>query len=554
MKLATTTFFGRTATLARPGSYTSSWWGRFYAAGALLGLAACSPGYGGSDLEEKRENLTRSVVPSDFENAGVIGQGRDMVTEELRGDCVSSARTVNIPLQESSLRFDASLLKEEASEMLGFSVDAKARYKLVSGSARARFSRSLTNNSLSLGLFYVADYKMGVERLDQANLQWSVQPGDPDWIGRCGDQFLQQRERGGQLFLQYRIDFASAEAKQEFEASVGVSFTAGAVNVAVTRAASRFSSRATVHVEAFQSGGDVTRLSSILGGNGPDANGGRTIIECSMTNLAPCGQFMQNAITYASAQTASSFSETLRTNPADRTYLFKDWGVLGVDIPMRRVPTSVLATRETLRQLFDGQVEFADRVALLRSGRIFVQPELRGQLNGYARRVQQNIAALTDGASYCYDELVDPADSVLVDECTRTVDHLDANRYDHSLTMDKLTVPPCEVKSVYTVTKDCGNDGLYAGPNRPDLHGGVCLFTNANCHLRSTYTENKSCGSGWVYAGPNRPDLHGGVCLHELSGRVSRTSYTTTKSCDYHGAYVGPNRPDLHGGYCVYIE
>ena len=413
----------------------------FCLATAALALTGCIPD-SGETLSTHESESDIPTVPAGIESAGVLGQGRNVVTEELRGDCVRSATTINIPLQEASLRFDSSLLKEEASEMLGFSMDAKARYKLVSGSARAKFSRSLTNNSLSVGMFYVADYRMGIERLDQGNLQWLVQPGAADWLNRCGDHFLHQRERGGQLYLLYRIDFSSTAARQDFEGSVGVSFPAGEVNASITRQSSRFVNRASVHVEAFQVGGDVTRLSSILGGGGADANAGRVIIECSMTNLAPCGTFMQNAINYASSQAAGSFSDSLRASPADRTYLFKDWSLLGVSIPVRAVPTAVKSARFALRELFDGQVEFADRVAVLKGGTLYVPPALQSQLTGYASAVQRNLAILTDAAARCYDGLVDPADAGQVAACTSgvTLSTLTSVGYDASLTMDKLVV------------------------------------------------------------------------------------------------------------------
>jgi hypothetical protein len=384
------------------------------------------------------------VVPTGIETAGVLGQGRDFLTEEFRGDCVRSPTTITTPLQESSLRFGSSLLKEEASERLGFSLDAKARYKLVSGSARASFSRSLTTSSLSLGLYYMADYRMGVDRLDQANLQWLVPPGSPDWITRCGDHVLLQREKGGQLYLLYRIDFSSLAAKQEFEATVGANFPAGEVNTTVSRASSRFVNRASVHVEAFQVGGDVTRLSSILGSGGPDAGAGRVVLECSMSNLAPCGTFMQNAINYASAQTPGSFSDTLRASPADRTYLFKDWSVLGISIPVRAVPAAVRTSRFELRQRFDRQVEFADRVAVLRSGTIYVTPALRALLDGYQLAVQRNLDLLIDAAATCYERFTDPANPAQVAACTSGVSEpaLVAAGYDTALTMDKLVVDP----------------------------------------------------------------------------------------------------------------
>ncbi|WNG30902.1 hypothetical protein F0U62_47975 [Cystobacter fuscus] len=112
----------------------------------------------------------------------------------------------------------------------------------------------------------------------------------------------------------------------------------------------------------------------------------------------------------------------------------------------------------------------------------------------------------------------------------------------------------CDIVSQYTTTKDCGYDGVYVGPNKPEEHGGVCLYTGPQCILTSRYTLTKNCGTGWVYAGPNMPDLHGGVCLRELNGTVLYTFYTTIKSCPYGGIYVGPNRPDLHGGYCLYTD
>lgn len=397
------------------------------------------------------------VTPIGIETAGAIGQGRNQITEELRADCVRSANTVTIPLQEASLRFDSSLLKQEASSMLGFSMDAKARFKMISGSARARFSRSLTSNSLSIGMFYVADYRTGIDRIDQASLQWLVDPNAPDWLNRCGDTVLYQRERGGQLYLMYRIDFSSLAARQEFEGSVGVSWPAGSVNTSVQQSASRFVGRASVHVEAFQVGGDVTRLSSVLGGGGPDAAAGRVVLDCSMTNLAPCGAFLQSAINYASSQATGSFSDSLRTTPADRSYLFKDWSILGVPAAVREVPAAVKSARLSLRQRFDAQVELADRIAIMRSGRIFVPAALRPLLDGYDLAVQTNLALLTDAAARCFDLLTDPSSATQLAACTNgaTLADLRSRGFDDSITMSSLNVDvrlPYAFGGMYQVT------------------------------------------------------------------------------------------------------
>ena len=100
------------------------------------------------------------------------------------------------------------------------------------------------------------------------------------------------------------------------------------------------------------------------------------------------------------------------------------------------------------------------------------------------------------------------------------------------------------------MTRECGANAVYAGPNRADLHGGTCLFfSDSVFRMHTSYTTTKDCGTG-VYLGPNRADEHGGTCLW-MQGYNVQTSYTMTKSCPSGGVYVGPNRPDLHGGVCL---
>lgn len=114
----------------------------------------------------------------------------------------------------------------------------------------------------------------------------------------------------------------------------------------------------------------------------------------------------------------------------------------------------------------------------------------------------------------------------------------------------------CEFETEYTLDKQCGGSGgVYVGPNRPEEHGGVCLYTNSECDIRTYYTLDKNCDQGWHYAGPNRADLHGGFCLMDANGHALRTHYTIEKDCGYFDeVYLGPNRPDLHGGVCLMAE
>ena len=105
----------------------------------------------------------------------------------------------------------------------------------------------------------------------------------------------------------------------------------------------------------------------------------------------------------------------------------------------------------------------------------------------------------------------------------------------------------------YTLSKNCGRDGIYAGPAKPEQHGGVCLYFSEDVFkIHTSYTEDKNCNYGGVYGGPNRADLHGGTCIW-AEGYTLQTTYTTTKVCGQNGTYIGPDRADVHGGYCLEI-
>lgn len=279
--------------------------------------------------------------------------------------------------------------------------------------------------------------------------------------------FLWQKDLGGQLFMLYRIDFSSESARQEFEAAVGVSWPMGEVNAKVTANASRFEGRAAVHVEAYQYGGDVTRLSSILGGTASDTStsAARVILDCSMTNLAPCGQFLERAITYASSQDAGAFSVTVGQRPADRRYTYKDWTMLGVNAPVRSIGAEVGTARFGLQQRFDKQIEIQERVTALKSGRLFVPPQLRSQLDAFELVVQRNILLIQDAVRACYDNLTNPQDPSQIGACVSAASEaaLVSRGYDTTLTMDRFTVDvrlPYVFGGMFQVDNACSCSGI----------------------------------------------------------------------------------------------
>ena len=118
-----------------------------------------------------------------------------------------------------------------------------------------------------------------------------------------------------------------------------------------------------------------------------------------------------------------------------------------------------------------------------------------------------------------------------------------------------------------TLTKECGPQGLYVGPNRADLHGGSCLYMpgkNINHVLSATYTLNQShcpyVSGSEVYVGPWKASEHGGYCLsvkdfsHMLFTSKTLNRNQCSNSPQYGTTvYVGPWKEGEHGGYCLTV-
>lgn len=271
---------------------------RMLVAGALAVLCtSCGEGMEALEAPEpavasQAQALEHVVVPVGITTEAVLGQGRNTITQEFRGMCVSGS-TINIPTQDATVRFDSSFSRDETNEMLGFSVEAKAHFLKWGASARAKFSRSLESKTYSITKVYGADYRLETRKLDEAHLTNIVSANDPNWLTRCGDEFMAQKQVGGQIFLLYRMDFDSVETKSDFQSSVGANWGAVEVNAELQKVASNFRGRASVHVEAYQQGGDVTQLGNIFSGIGGTVEPGRAAVDCNIDNLTACGEFMR---------------------------------------------------------------------------------------------------------------------------------------------------------------------------------------------------------------------------------------------------------------------
>ena len=107
----------------------------------------------------------------------------------------------------------------------------------------------------------------------------------------------------------------------------------------------------------------------------------------------------------------------------------------------------------------------------------------------------------------------------------------------------------CRISVQNVRTKKCAANGVYAGPNQVDEHGGTCIYANG-CRLTSIGVRHKICGDG-IYIGPNQAKEHGGSCVElKEEGWSLYVTRQNTRSRECGNAYyAGPN-PKKHGGTC----
>jgi hypothetical protein len=508
------------------------------ASALVLGCGEVPPEGSAEDapLETQTQQLEHVVVPVGITSEGVLGQGRNSLTQEFRGMCVS-APTVYIPTQEATIRFDSSFSRSETSEMMGFSVEAKATFAKWGASARAKFARSMESKTYSISNIYGADYRLETRKLDESRLSWIVPPSAPDWLTRCGDEFMMQKQVGGQLFLLYRIDFDSVESKSEFQGAVGGNFGVGSVNAEVEKKAQQFQGRASVHVEAFQSGGDVTQLGNIFSGIGGTIEPGRAAIDCNIDNLTACGEFMRLGLAYATAQTPDAFQPNLRANPADRAYLLKDWGALGAGTPSPAITTQIQYARRHLEELFSLQLEIQDRLQTLRRSQFPLRTEVQTLMQQYDTDSQYNINRILAASQKCYDQLVNLNNPSLVSACVNGAQEANMPGF------KALDIRKLDLRLPYTF------GGMYQvddsqTPRIVKILGTTLTIPPAN--VTNPATGGLSCPAGfqpYPYGRILTPGTQRGGTQYICMGTTTDSSLTW----NFHGAY----QRDSEGNYSV---
>lgn len=367
-----------------------------------------------------------------------LGRGRDAITEELRDFCIASTGTLmDYSSTNSRLFVDSAMSKTEIKESVELSVSASAGSEKIpmAASSEFNFKLKLEENDYSIVMVYGAEYIVGGRTLDPLTRRMLVMPSDPNWHARCGDHFLMQTEMGGQLFAVVRIEFDSISTKLDFSAKLGAKAAFTEVKKTLDANLSLYAGRATIHVEAFQKGGNVAAIGEVLGAAGA--------VDCGLGDMAKCDALITKALAYAGSP---NFIAGMNEKPADLRYYWASWKtVLGAAGPAdRTIPAELIQARKDLHGKALEQIALRDRArtvkAAISAGQIKATETFRAQLPNLEAAIVRNLELLGAASAACFDELNDPITPADVSRCVTEASSptLLSKGYDPSITLARL--------------------------------------------------------------------------------------------------------------------
>lgn len=377
-----------------------------------------------------------SFVPAGQQEDAMLATGYDTDTQRFVGTCVRG-KIEQHGQAKANISFSQSISESQLEKELGFEAGGKFRYGAAKIGASASFLKSQRSNAYSIVAVYSGDYKFKNELLVFENpkdpkakpeeiekerlsvVGQAVRHDDTRWMETCGEEYVQQIERGAKLFYSIRIDFSSQEEKDVFEASFSYDSSYASAHAHLKNSKKSFSKNTQVTIGALQIGGDVRRVTELFTSKeGEDGNGSGAslgFVKCSMGDFAKCDQVMANAWEYAT----KDFKEQLKTDPNPNSdsgpayinYITKKYSAAGIYNKYSSVLNKdVINKRAEIEAEFDRQVLLHAQADHLVNGKTVVLSKRQNKLmKEVMKTVKTNVDRLVKAAEVCYNKPVECA-------------------------------------------------------------------------------------------------------------------------------------------------
>jgi hypothetical protein len=426
----------------------------------------------------------------------------------------------------STFSFDQSLTESQASNELGFDVGGRARFGVVEASASSRFMRGSVSNQYSVSAVWLSEYRLPTQRLSTVqknDIGNAVYENHERWAETCGDEYVEEITKGAKLFFSIRVDFGSAEQKQQFEAKFQISGPLYSANADLSTASKQFSQNVKITVSALQIGGDVSKITGLFDNTGTGQTG---FIQCTLGDFSKCAQVISAAIGYAT-DTVHGFPSQIAPGampgPASLTYRTAKYSAAG--IYLSNYPYLDQANQEARGRLqsdFEKQFSLqvlADR--LLDEGMGDKQESLKKQRD----KIDFNISKILETSKTCYTTPL---------HCTDAVTSLQLETIDESL----FVLPPLPAASFRVMT---ASKGIWSRQDSCDYMNKTISFeiTLPLTNIKRPVTRFHNMSDFDPKEGASVILLVEGQSLKQAEFRFENQLISTIPLIDNGGAYPG---------------
>jgi len=429
----------------------------------LLLLAAC----GGGKVGELGSVSLAARLPANSEHGvnPTLGAGYNSTREEIVGTCFDISKIEDTGGEHGSFSLERNLNQQNAETLLDLK---EARGRLGYGEFNANVGASvlykIVGRKLSDTFVFKADYQLRARKAKlDLNQTGRLALAKNRWSELCGDEVVAEEKLGAKFFVVMRMDYENeddrlkvagdlnfnkgmeqekkdekiaesegqidktkkAEGKENVDKTLNLALQAQGVFKKTG-----LKEKVNVRIEVHQWGGDVTKMTKMLGN-------GSNFVECSSQEMDKCLGFLKGALAYA-ADPEGGFLKSLReqafpayiTVPYERANLSiseEEKGKL-LEIVKQSLPKEVKEARRTLEKLFAAAREYRSLFAPLEETNFFplnksIEKDKVDLLRKGAGASSQYMQDLGKGMNACYSEL-DLEDEDSVADCKNTVEKL----------------------------------------------------------------------------------------------------------------------------------
>lgn len=369
-------------------------------------------------------------VPAGQGEESKLGFGYNTDTQKFVGRCLKGAEERH-GRAEANLAFSQTVSQEEMKSELGFEAGSRFRYGAATVGVAAKFAKSQQESGYSIVAVYTGSYKFkniilnfadpsnpnakpeDIERERLSAVGLSVRKDDTKWSETCGDEYVQQIERGAKLFYSIRIDFSSREEKDLFESAFSYDSSYASVAAHLKNTHQNFSKNTKVTIGALQIGGEVRRITELF--NGEKSEGASMgFVKCSFGDFASCDQVMASAWEYATKDFKNQLESLDPERPSDSgpayiTYHTKRYSTAGIYPKFSSVLNKdIVQKRREIEAAFDREMVMGGEIDYrLNSKTVILSPRQTKILKDAEIVSRRNKEILVKAAETCYNSPLD---------------------------------------------------------------------------------------------------------------------------------------------------